>query len=127
GERAVREERGRPPWSVGRVRLAGTIAAAALGLAAPRGGRADDGQPKLGIAQPVFDFGDVDQGAKVEHTFALTNTGDAELRIDHVKSSCGCTVAVASERDVPPGGEGRVTVTLDTARMSGRGPKIVTV
>jgi hypothetical protein len=36
-------------------------------------------------------------------------------------------VAVVSARDLPPGGEGRITVTLDTARMAGAKSKTVTV
>jgi uncharacterized protein DUF1573 len=83
--------------------------------------------PRLVVGDAVFDFGTVEQGASVEHTFVLGNAGDATLRIDNVKSSCGCTVAVLSARDVPPGGEGRVTVTLDTARMVGAKTKTVTV
>ena len=83
--------------------------------------------PRLELPQPVFAFGTVERGAHVEHTFTLRNTGAAELRIEHVKSSCGCTVAVASAREIPPGGEGRVFVTLDTARMAGVRSKTVTV
>ena len=82
---------------------------------------------RLAPLEPTFDFGTLERGAKVEHTFRLTNRGDAAVRIDHVKSTCGCTVAVVSARDVAPGGEGRVTVTLDTARMAGRVTKVVTV
>lgn len=84
-------------------------------------------QPRLVVPQPVFAFGTVERGATVEHTFTLRNGGDAELRIEQVKSSCGCTVGVASAREIPPGGEGRVTVTLDTARMAGTKTKTVTV
>lgn len=74
-----------------------------------------------------FDFGSVDRGAKIEHVFRILNAGDAPLRLDQVKSTCGCTVALISDPDVPPGGEGRVSVMLDTARMAGRVTKVVTV
>jgi len=84
-------------------------------------------QPRLVIPEPVFDFGAVERGAQVEHVFVIRNGGDADLRIDNVKSSCGCTVGVASSRDIPPGGEGRITVTLDTARMAGARIKTVTL
>lgn len=91
-----------------------------------RAGRADEGG-RLVIDAPVFDFGTVERGAKVEHVFSLGNRGRGELRIEQVKSSCGCTVAVVSAADVPAGGDGRVAVTLDTARMAGRVTKVVTV
>src|SRR5207302_11381425 len=90
------------------------------------GARADVG-PRLAIDQPVFDFGTVERGTRVDHTFGLVNRGDAELRIEHVKSSCSCTVAVLSERVVPPGGEARVAVALDTGRLAGRTTKTITV
>ena len=77
--------------------------------------------------ETVFDFGTVERGTQVEHTFRLPNRGGGELRIENVKSSCGCAVGVASAREIPPGGEGRVTVRLDTARMAGRATKVVSV
>ena len=102
------------------------IALVAALMASPGVARSE-GVARLVVREPVFDFGTVERGATVEHTFVLRNAGDATLRIDNVKSSCGCTVAVVSERDVPPGGEGRITVTLDTARMVGTKAKTVTV
>ncbi len=86
-----------------------------------------DAQPRVTIPEPVHDFGTVERGAAIDHTFVLQNTGDTVLRIEQVKSSCGCTVAVASARDVPPGGAGRVTVTLDTTRLAGTTRKVATV
>ena len=83
--------------------------------------------PRLTVADPVVSFGTVERGSRIDHTFVLRNVGDATLRIDNVKSSCGCTVAVVSDRDVPPGREGRVTVSLDTARMVGTKRKTITV
>ena len=90
-------------------------------------GAADEGPPRVALDEAVFDFGTVDRGARVDHTFRVPNRGGALLRIDHVKSSCGCTVAVLSDRDVPPGGEARVAVSLDTTRLAGRTTKTVNV
>src|SRR5689334_17458075 len=83
--------------------------------------------PRVAVDQPVFDFGTVERGARVDHTFRLPNRGDAELRIEHVKSSCGCTVAVLSDKVVAPGSEARVAVTLDTSRLAGPTTKTITV
>jgi len=83
--------------------------------------------PRLELQERTFDFGTVERGSKIEHTFALPNRGDGVLLIDHVKSSCGCTVAVVSAHEVPSAADARVTVTVDTARMAGRVTKIVTV
>lgn len=95
-------------------------------LAGLRAAGAEEGA-RLVVEAPVFDFGTVERGAKVEHVFRLANRGGGELRLEQVKSSCGCTVAVVSASEVAGGGEGRVAVTLDTARMGGRVTKVVTV
>jgi hypothetical protein len=84
-------------------------------------------RPRLVLEESVFDFGTVERGARVDHTFRLPNRGNADLHVDHVKSSCGCTVAVLSERVVPPGGEARIAVSLDTAGLAGRTTKTVSV
>ncbi len=96
------------------------LLATALAHAAPRA-------PELVVEAASYEFGTVDRGTIVEHAFRLRNQGTAMLRIEHVKSSCGCTVAVASGREMPPGGETEVTVRLDTARVTGRTKKTVTV
>jgi len=90
-------------------------------------GLANAAAPRLALGEHAFDFGTVERGSKVEHTFLLPNRGDGVLLIDHVKSSCGCTVAVVSAHEVPSAADARVTVTVDTARMAGRVTKIVTV
>jgi len=105
----------------------GSVAFAAVLALAPLAPTAG-AQPRPRVAaEGPFDFGAVDRGAKVEHVFRVANTGDAPLRLEQVKSTCGCTVALISDPDVPPGREGRVAVTLDTARMAGRVTKVVTV
>jgi hypothetical protein len=83
--------------------------------------------PHLGVEQPVADFGSVEQGTPVTHVFSLRNTGDTILHISQVKSSCGCTAAVVSESDVPPGSEARVLASLDTGRVVGRTAKVLSV
>lgn len=82
---------------------------------------------RLVADQPVFDFGTVERGARVEHVFRLPNRGNAPLRLDHVKGSCGCTVAVVSAQVIEAGAEGRVAVTLDTSSLAGRTSKVMSV
>ena len=58
--------------------------------------------------------------------FEFTNTGDAELVVTNVKSSCGCTVPKKPEGPIAPGASGSIEVKYDTNRV---GPirKTVTV
>jgi hypothetical protein len=108
-------------------RLARPPLAAALSLALALSPSLGVAGPRLGIEEPIADFGSVEQGTPVTHVFRLKNTGDAALRISNVKSSCGCTAAVVSESDVQPGAEARVLATLDTSRVAGRTTKVLSV
>lgn len=97
------------------------ILAVALGAAPAWAG------PLLTVAEPSFDFGTVLQGDKVEHTFRLTNRGDAPLEIHKVKTTCGCTVARDYPREIAPGASGEMTVTFDSSRRRGRQEKGITL
>jgi hypothetical protein len=96
------------------------LTALAILLAAPAAAA-----PVLGLERTVHDFGTVEGGTRVEYTFALPNRGDALLQIEKVRGSCDCTVAVVSAREISPGGEARVAVTLDTSRLVGRTTKVL--
>ena len=43
--------------------------------------------PKIFSVEPVFDFGEVRQGEKVEHVFELRNTGTTDLVIKKATGS----------------------------------------
>lgn len=84
-------------------------------------------QAKLAIQGPVWDFGEVEQGVSVDHTFHLMNQGSEPLLVDQVKTTCGCTAAVTSATEIPPGQAATVAVTLDTTKLAGRTTKTLTV
>jgi len=85
------------------------------------------GPPRLVFAEPVFDFGKVEQGEQVVHMFRFINQGGQDLRIESVKTSCGCTAAVISADVTSPGQEGTISATFDTTHFSGEKAKGVTV
>ncbi len=76
--------------------------------------------PQLTSDEPVFDFGTVLQGEKVDHTFVFRNSGTAPLVIDRVKSSCSCTASLLSDKEIPAGGSGSVQAVFDSTRFRGR-------
>ncbi|MBI5647524.1 MAG: DUF1573 domain-containing protein [Ignavibacteriae bacterium] len=59
-----------------------------------------------------YNFGKVDGGVPVKHTFVFKNTCTSVVEIDQVRASCGCTAAVISEKSVKPGGEAKIDVTF---------------
>lgn len=82
---------------------------------------------RIVFAQPVHDFGTVEQGEKVNHLFRFTNQGGKDLRIESLKTSCGCTAAIISDKVIPSGGEGTISATFDTGRFIGEKKKTVSV
>jgi hypothetical protein len=67
--------------------------------------------PKAQVPETTFDFGEVFEDVKLTHTFDIKNIGDALLEIKDIDSDCACTAA-DSDRRIPPGGVGRITLTI---------------
>ena len=99
------------------------VSAAALAADTP----ASDPAPKLLINEATFDFGSVAQGQEITHDYTIKNSGTAELSIQRIVPSCGCTIANSSSSLLPAGGEGKISVQFDTSGFSGDKTKIVRV
>jgi hypothetical protein len=74
--------------------------------------------PSMALDRLEHDFGDVQEGRQVATRFVVTNSGNATLIIDDVRTSCGCTGAVAGDRQVPPGGRTEITVSYDSVGVT---------
>ena len=81
---------------------------------------------KMEFKSETIDYGEIKKGSDGVRVFEFTNTGDAPLVIEDVKSSCGCTVPKKPEEAILPGNTGQIEVKYDTKRV---GPirKTVTV
>lgn len=73
------------------------------------------------------DFGDIVQGAKVEHVFTLTNTGTVPLVISNVAATCGCTVPSWPKEPVAPGKSAEIKVSFNSAGKMGKQNSIVRI
>ena len=62
----------------------------------------------------IHDFGVMDEGDVVVHTFEFTNTGAEPLILDKCKGSCGCTVPECPKDPIPPGGTGSIEVKFNS-------------
>jgi hypothetical protein len=89
-------------------------------------GYTSSAQAKISFKNETVDYGKIVKGSDGVRVFEFTNTGDAELVITNVKSSCGCTVPKKPEEPIAPGASGSIEVKYDTNRV---GPirKTVTV
>ena len=62
-----------------------------------------------------YNFGTVVDGDMVKHTFKFTNTGDKNLVLFDVKTTCGCTVPEDwPKQPIPPGESGEVKVIFNS-------------
>jgi len=75
--------------------------------------------PVLNFDETVHDFGKMAQGEIVKNSFHFKNTGNADLLISHISTSCGCTVGKYPHQAVKPGEEGNIEVTFNSAYKMG--------
>jgi len=87
---------------------------------------ASDKAPRLTVVEPVKDFGTIPRGDKLDWTFLVKNTGNADLEIIAARPSCGCTVA-DFDKVVKPGQTGKVTAHVDTTNFMGPIAKAITL
>lgn len=75
-------------------------------------------RPRLVLPLTEIDTGLQYAGKPLEVAFPLRNMGDATLHIKDAQPDCGCVVA-SFDRQIPPGGVGRVQLSMRTDRMRG--------
>ena len=75
--------------------------------------------PVMKFTESEFDFGDIQPGARVWHTFTFTNTGKSPLLIEDATASCGCTTPSWTKEPVAPGAEGKMEVQFDSHGKQG--------
>jgi hypothetical protein len=91
----------------------------AIGLWLPVVGAWANGWADNLFAEPAHDFGTVVRGAKVRHSFVLTNRLNEDITIAGVRASCGCTTAQATLATVAPGQKATIDAEMDTRNFVG--------
>ncbi|RLD41283.1 MAG: hypothetical protein DRI86_13660 [Bacteroidetes bacterium] len=86
-----------------------------------------DKLPKIKFKSIEHDFGKIIDGVKVAYKFKFTNTGQSDLIISQVKTSCGCTVSRYPKVAIKPGKSDFVELTFDSNRRKGFNHKTATV
>lgn len=108
-----------------RARLVSAIASL-VAMQTPQIALAED-RPEIVLSETAFDFGSVAQGSKVVREIDIKNTGTADLLIQRVSPSCGCTTTALSSQTVKPGGSEKIRITFDTSGFFGPKKKTVSV
>jgi hypothetical protein len=75
----------------------------------------------------TFDFGTVQEGEVVEHTFKFKNAGSEPLVISNITSSCGCTTPEWPHEPIAPDSISSVQVRFDTKNKVGSQLKSVSI
>jgi hypothetical protein len=73
----------------------------------------------------VRDFGTVQRGPMLTHSFRVVNNTGSPVVIGMVRASCGCTSAHAVKSYLAPGEETAILAQIDTTRFGGA--KVVTI
>jgi hypothetical protein len=76
--------------------------------------------PRIRVEPEAFDFGKALPEKSLRKEFTLRNFGDAELVIEGVTTTCGCTAAISAKKRLEAGGSTQLTVTLETRSYKGK-------
>lgn len=88
---------------------------------------AQSNSPKIVSLKPEHNFGEILEGQVVSHTFEIQNAGGADLKIDKVQASCGCTAVQPAKKILKPGEKTTIKVEFDSSDRMGIQQKYVYV
>ena len=83
--------------------------------------------PTIFFKNPDFNFGQIYKGQKVEHIYKFENRGKDTLKIKNVKTSCGCTAAILTNKTIQSGETGEIKATFSSGSVVGNVNKSITV
>lgn len=83
----------------------------------------------ISLAEQMKDAGDIMSGDSLKHAFKFTNTGDKDLLIKNVITTCSCTLTNYSKEPIAPGKSSEIKVTFDSNKQDkiGRQNKVITI
>ncbi|MBN2237839.1 MAG: DUF1573 domain-containing protein [Bacteroidales bacterium] len=81
----------------------------------------------ISFEKTSHDFGAVVDGEKVTYSFKFSNTGNNDLEIQNVGTSCGCTASDYTKGLIKPGEKGRIQVTFNSSHRTGMQNKTISV
>ena len=87
----------------------------------------NSGKPSIKLSKYNHNFGNVKEGAILDFSISVSNNGDSDLEIKNIKSSCGCTAALMSEKNLKPNETGELKIEFDTKNLSGQIARTITL
>jgi hypothetical protein len=104
-----------------------SLRSAALSPDVPAPAASPAAAPRIVVEPASFDFGTIKPAHVVQKEFVLRNNGRADLRIDSLVSSCGCTAVMSDAQTVKPGASTPLRIRLTAPAQAGRLQKSVLV
>lgn len=84
--------------------------------------------PKIVFKEDVHDFGKVPRGPEIQYNFKFINKGNANLIIERVQTSCGCTGATVGEKtEYKKNESGEIKVNFTTQGREGHQEKTIII
>ena len=81
--------------------------------------------PNVEFEQTTFDFGTAKQNSEVENTFRFKNTGQRNLKIRKIRSTCGCTTVKPDKKKIAPGESSSFQAVFHTGSREGHQRKSI--
>lgn len=73
-----------------------------------------NGRAQMTLAENSLQLGDVVNGEVITRQMQVQNNGAADLVIENITTSCGCTQASITPTTIPAGGSGVLSITFDS-------------
>ncbi|MCZ4695160.1 DUF1573 domain-containing protein [Ancylomarina euxinus] len=83
--------------------------------------------PKFDFSKEIHKFGIISEGEIIVCEFYFRNTGNANLIIKSIESSCGCTAVKWNKKPIKVGEESKITVEFNSKGRHGKQYKVLTI
>ena len=78
---------------------------------------AQESGAEINFETSTIDYGIISNGSDGQRIFSFSNSGNTDLIIQNVQSSCGCTVPKKPDGPIAPGKSSEIIVIYDTNRI----------
>ncbi len=82
---------------------------------------------EFSFEEKSHDFGTLNAGDVVTHVFKFTNSGEAPMLIQDIRTTCGCTTPEYTKEPIGPGETGEITVQFNSKGKAGVQNKNITI
>lgn len=82
-------------------------------------------KPAISVEEVFWDFGFVPFDYELVHFYEIKNSGNENLYITHIASSCDCTHGRAQDTLIPPGKSTKIKATFSTKDYYGKSTRTI--